>query len=91
MIQRHVAMKQRYPDRPPTFGVPYEGIEDLRPETQRMLEIFMLSKCTDFFMAEIFQAFGPIIDERFGPHLQTLRAACSTPEQIQAFKDRTGL
>jgi arylsulfatase len=43
MIKRHMAMKQRYPDRKPTYGVPYEGIEDLRPETQNMVEIFLLS------------------------------------------------
>ena len=45
----------------------------------------------DFFMAEIFQAFGPKIDKAFGPHLQTLRTACFTDEQIAAFKERTGL
>jgi arylsulfatase len=41
MIKRHMAWKQRYPDRPPTFGIPYEGIENLRPETNAMLSIFM--------------------------------------------------
>ena len=42
MVKRHMANKQRYPDRKPTYGVPYEGIEDLRPEVQENLKIFML-------------------------------------------------
>ena len=42
MLARHMAYKQTYPDRPPTHGVPYEGIEDLRPETQELLRIFNL-------------------------------------------------
>jgi hypothetical protein len=41
MIKRHMAYKMKYPDLPPTLGVPYGGIEDLRPETQRVLETFM--------------------------------------------------
>jgi arylsulfatase A-like enzyme len=43
MVKRHMMNKQKYPDRPATYGVPYEGIEDLRPETLAMLEIFLLS------------------------------------------------
>jgi arylsulfatase len=42
MVKRHMAMKQKYPDRPPTMGMPYGGIEDLRPETQELLRIFAL-------------------------------------------------
>ena len=41
MIKRHMMMKMRYPDRGPTYGVPYEGIESLRPETRQMLQIFL--------------------------------------------------
>ena len=33
-----------HPDRPPVHGVPYEGIENLRPETQEMLRVFMLGR-----------------------------------------------
>ena len=33
MVKRHMAMKQAFPDRPPTHGMPYGGIENLRPET----------------------------------------------------------
>ncbi|TNF98077.1 MAG: sulfatase, partial [Gammaproteobacteria bacterium] len=41
MAKRHMAYKKKYPDRPPTMAIPYEGIENLRPETQQMLKIFM--------------------------------------------------
>jgi arylsulfatase len=41
MVKRHMVYKMKYPDRPPTLGAPYGGIEDLRPETRRVLEIFM--------------------------------------------------
>ncbi|MEM1154681.1 MAG: sulfatase-like hydrolase/transferase [Pseudomonadota bacterium] len=40
MVKRHMAYKMKYPDRPPTLGIPYEGIENLRPETEFMVEIF---------------------------------------------------
>jgi len=42
MVKRHMAFKQKYPDRPATHGVPYEGIENLRPESKKVVEIFML-------------------------------------------------
>jgi arylsulfatase len=42
MAKRHMAYKQKFPDQPAGVGVPYEGIENLRPETQEVLEIFML-------------------------------------------------
>lgn len=35
MVKRHMAFKQKYPDRPPTHAIPYEGIENLRPESKR--------------------------------------------------------
>jgi arylsulfatase len=44
MVKRHMAYKQKHPDRPPTYGMPYEGIEDLRPETQEVLRIFSLGR-----------------------------------------------
>ena len=43
MAKRHLAYKMRYPDRPPTMDIPYGGIENLRPETLQMLEIFKMS------------------------------------------------
>ena len=42
MVKRHMAFKQKFPDRPPTYGMPYTGIEDLRPETRELLRIFAL-------------------------------------------------
>ena len=42
MVKRHMAMKQKFPDRPPTMAMPYEGIENLRPETRELLRIFAL-------------------------------------------------
>jgi arylsulfatase len=42
MVKRHLAFKQKYPDRPPVYDVPYKGIENLRPESKRAVEIFML-------------------------------------------------
>jgi len=43
MAKRHLAKKMKYPDRKGTYGAPYGGIENLRPETKKMLEIFMQS------------------------------------------------
>jgi hypothetical protein len=42
MVKRHMALKQKYKDRPPTHAKPYEGIESLRPESKKIVEIFML-------------------------------------------------
>jgi arylsulfatase len=37
-----MAYKQKYPDRPAVHDMPYKGIENLRPETIKLREIFML-------------------------------------------------
>ena len=34
------AMKGKLPDRPETRGIPYAGIENLRPETLEMLDVY---------------------------------------------------
>ena len=44
MIQRHMSLKKKYPNRPPTHGKPYEGIENLRPETKELVEVFKLGQ-----------------------------------------------
>jgi len=44
MIKRHMALKKKYPNRPPTHGMPYEGIENLRPETKKLVEVFKLGQ-----------------------------------------------
>ncbi len=41
LVKRHMMQKMKYPDRKPTYGVPYEGIENLRPESKAMVRIFM--------------------------------------------------
>ncbi len=45
----------------------------------------------DLYMAEIFARFGPQIDKAFGPYLRDIRMSCFTPDQINSFKQRTGL
>lgn len=44
VVKRHMARKQKYPDEPPAFGVPYEGITNLRPETKAAVEAFMFKQ-----------------------------------------------
>jgi len=44
ILERHMGRKQKYPDTPPAYDVPYEGIENLRPETQAAVEVFMLKR-----------------------------------------------
>ena len=39
MVMRHMAMKKQYPDRPLKHGIPYTGIENLRPETKELVRI----------------------------------------------------
>jgi arylsulfatase len=38
MLKRHLAMKQQYPDREPGRGLPYGGIDNLRPETKALVK-----------------------------------------------------
>lgn len=35
-----MALKKKYPDRPETTGKPYGGVENLRPETRKLLDYF---------------------------------------------------
>jgi arylsulfatase len=41
IIQRHMQRKAKYPDEKPAFGVPYDGISNLRPESQAAVEAFL--------------------------------------------------
>lgn len=41
MIQRHLKRKAKYPDEGPALGMPYEGIDNLRPESQAAVEEFL--------------------------------------------------
>ena len=38
--------KEMYPDRPPAFGRPYDGIENLRPETEAAVEAFLVKQAS---------------------------------------------
>ena len=40
MVKRHMMMIARYPHAPLARGVPYEGIENLRPESRMAVEVF---------------------------------------------------
>ncbi|MEM1313834.1 MAG: sulfatase-like hydrolase/transferase [Pseudomonadota bacterium] len=42
IIQRHMMRKQTYPDVPAARGMPYEGIENLRPESLAAVEAFLM-------------------------------------------------
>ncbi len=44
IIQRHMQRKEKYPDEPPAFGRPYDGIANLRPESKAAVEAFLIKK-----------------------------------------------
>jgi arylsulfatase len=46
MIQRHMARKVKYPDEGPATGMPYKGIENLRPESKAAVEEFLFMQRT---------------------------------------------
>ena len=41
MIQRHLKRKAKYPDEGPALGMPYEGIDNLRPESLAAVQEFL--------------------------------------------------
>lgn len=41
IVARHIKFKQMYPDLPPAYGRPYEGIVNLRPETVAAVDAFI--------------------------------------------------
>ena len=41
VIGRHMKRKEKYPDEGPASGRPYDGIENLRPETKAAVEAFL--------------------------------------------------
>jgi arylsulfatase A-like enzyme len=41
MLQRHMKRKAMYPSEGPATGVPYEGIDNLRPETEAAVQEFL--------------------------------------------------
>ena len=41
MVQRHMKRKVKYPDEGPAIGIPYEGIDNLRPESKAAVQEFL--------------------------------------------------
>jgi arylsulfatase len=41
MVKRHQLRKAKYPDAPPATGMPYAGIDNLRPESQAAVQEFL--------------------------------------------------
>ncbi|WP_170479596.1 sulfatase-like hydrolase/transferase [Ruegeria arenilitoris] len=46
ILGRHLARKEKYPDTPPAYGPPYEGIENIRPETAAAVEAFNIKRAS---------------------------------------------
>ena len=44
IIMRHKLRKQKYPDEGPARGRPYDGVENLRPETKAAVEAFLVKQ-----------------------------------------------
>jgi arylsulfatase A-like enzyme len=44
IIQRHMMRKQQYPDEGPARGIPYDGVENLRPESKAAVEAFLFKQ-----------------------------------------------
>ncbi|MCP3905682.1 MAG: sulfatase-like hydrolase/transferase [Planctomycetes bacterium] len=44
IIQPHMMRKKTYPDKGPARGRPYDGIENLRPETKAAVEAFLMKQ-----------------------------------------------
>jgi arylsulfatase len=46
ILGRHLARKEKYPDVPPAMGTPYDGIENLRPESVAAVEAFQIKRAS---------------------------------------------
>jgi arylsulfatase len=44
VIQRHKQRMAKYPDEGPATGVPYDGVENLRPESKAAVEAFLFKQ-----------------------------------------------
>jgi arylsulfatase A-like enzyme len=44
VIQRHKQRMAKYPSEPPAFGVPYDGITNLRPESKAAVDAFLMKQ-----------------------------------------------
>lgn len=46
VLRRHLARKQVFPDQGPATGMPYQGIENLRPESVLAVEQFLIKQAS---------------------------------------------
>lgn len=46
MLQRHLLRKEKYPSEGPAVGMPYEGVENLRPESIALRDEFLFMRKT---------------------------------------------
>ncbi len=46
ILQRHKMRLQKYPDEGPALGIPYDGVENQRPETKAAVEAFLFKRST---------------------------------------------
>ena len=44
VVKRHKQRMAKYPSEPPAFGVPYDGISNLRPESKAAVEAFLFKQ-----------------------------------------------
>ncbi|MEM6577434.1 MAG: hypothetical protein AAF678_03000 [Pseudomonadota bacterium] len=44
ILARHQMRKELYPDTPPAFGMPYEGVENIRPKTQAAADAYVVRR-----------------------------------------------
>jgi arylsulfatase A-like enzyme len=44
VVQRHKQRLAKYPSEPPAYGVPYDGISNLRPESKAAVEAFLIKQ-----------------------------------------------
>jgi arylsulfatase A-like enzyme len=44
VVQRHKQRLAKYPAEPPAYGVPYDGISNLRPESKAAVEAFLIKQ-----------------------------------------------
>lgn len=46
ILARHKMRKKNYPDGPAAYGMPYEGVDNIRPETQAAVDAFLVRQAS---------------------------------------------
>lgn len=67
------------------------GTKAAHTQNQAVVKMALSLIRHDFYMAEIFNRFKDEIDAAFGPHLASLRHRSYTEEQMDSFRQRTGI